>query len=107
VAAEQRSLRQAVAALAGLPARLGDVVVTPEGPAVLSGEAVVPVALFGERVAREVGIVGAVFLSGAEVLVLEDAPRGWSRWLSAQALEPGSPLEQLILLGERGGARVG
>lgn len=106
-AADQHALRRAQAALRGPPLRLGTTVVLPDGPARLEPDAVVPVHRLGVRVENEVGIIGAVHLSGAEILLLEDPPRRWSRWLEEQALADGSPLEQIVLLNAPGGTRVG
>lgn len=105
--ADHRSLKRALTALRGPPLSLGEVVVMPDGPARVEAEAVVPIRLHGERLAREVGLVGAVYLSGAELLLVEDPPRGWGRWFATQALADGSPLEQVILVGAPGGQRVG
>jgi hypothetical protein len=103
---DQRAVRRALAALGEPPASLGDAVVLPDGPAVLDAEAVVPMRHIGAEGVRAAGLVGAVHLSGAEILVVEQPPSGWLDWLSAQAEADGSPLEQVFLLGADGGIRL-
>lgn len=102
--ADQRSLRAAAAALRGAPLELGEVVVMPDGPAVYTEDAVVPVRHYGDRMAQLVGLVGAVHLSGADVLVVEHPPPELEAWLGRQVEGDPSPLEQVILLGGGGGA---
>lgn len=104
---DQRAVRRALAALAAPPAALGDAVALPDGPGVIEEDAVVPVRHLGPRGLTAAGLVGAVHLSGAEILLLEDAPAAWLEWLSAQAEADGSPLEQVFLLGVDGGIAVG
>lgn len=103
----QVALRRALRALAGPPFSLGDALVAADGPAFLHEDGVVPLALLGDDVARRVGAVGAVHLSGAEVFLLEYPPNGLEDWLASQAESDGSPLEQVLLLGIPGGVRVG
>ena len=81
--------------------------VTADGPAFLVVDGVVALALLGEDVGRRVGTVGAVHLSGADVMLLEYPPSGLEDWLASQAESDGSPLEQVVLLGVPGGVRVG
>lgn len=102
---DQLALRRAAAALGGPLGGLGDVIVLPEGPAALEADAVVPVARMGAEAVA--GVVGAVHLSGAEVVIVERPDPAWLDWLAAQALEDGSPLEQVILLGVPDGQVVG
>lgn len=103
---DQRAIDRALAALAEPPAGIGPCRVLPSGPALVLPDAVVPVGLLGERGRRAAALVGAVYLSGAEVLVLEEPPPDWVDWLAARAEEPSSPLEQVVLLGARDGRPV-
>jgi hypothetical protein len=106
-AEDQRALRRALAALAQPPGNLGDAVALPEGPGVLEEDAVVPVWHFGEAGSLAAGLVGAVHLSGAEIVLVEKPPADWLEWLAAQAEADGSPLEQVLLLGVPGGLTLG
>lgn len=103
---DQHALRRALAALGQAPASLGDAVALPEGPAVLEDGAVVPVWHLGPPAEQAAGLVGAVHLSGAEILVVERPPEAWLDWLAAAAEAEGSPLEQVLLLGVPGGVVV-
>lgn len=104
---EQLALRRALRTLSSAPFALGEALVTPDGPAFLVEDAVVALPLLGEDVGRRVGTVGAVHLSGADVMLLEYPPSGLDEWLASQAESDGSPLEQVLLLGVPGGVRVG
>lgn len=106
-AASQRALRHALAELGRVPtgpAGKLDLLVMPEGLAVLDGDRVVPLRQYGPEVSVAAGLVGAVHLSGAEVLILHHPPKSprWRRWLAAQAEADGSALEQLVILGDGG-----
>ncbi|MFZ5478257.1 MAG: hypothetical protein ACOZNI_15930 [Myxococcota bacterium] len=103
---DQRAVRRALAALAQPPASLGDAVALPEGPAVMEEEGVVPVWHFGEAGSLAAGLVGAVHLSGAEIVLVERPPAEWLEWLAAQAEAEASPLEQVLLLGVPGGVSL-
>lgn len=105
--ADLRAVDAALAALAAPPATLGECRVMPAGPAVVLPDAVVPLQLLGERGQRAAALVGAVYLSGAEVLVLDEPPPDWVDWLVAQAEGESTPLEQVILLGARDGRPIG
>lgn len=102
-ARDQHALRRATRALAEPPFAVGQVVVLPEGPAVLEDTAVVALSRLGPAASAAVGLVGAVFLEGSDVLLVEalpaDARDAWTEWLRQQAEADGSPLEQVILLG--------
>lgn len=104
----QRSVQQALQRLELPPASLGEAVMMPEGPAVLA-EGVVPIAHFGAEGQQAAGVIGAVLLSGAEILVFNPPPVGaeWLSWLRAQAEAESSVLEQLVLLGVPGGHPLG
>lgn len=106
-AEDQRLLARALAALREPPAGLGEAVALADGPAVFLDEDLVPVRHLGPAACEAAGLVGAVYLSGAEILVLDRAPPGWEAWLRAQAEADGSPLEQVLLFGAPGGVRVG
>ena len=106
-AEDQRAVRRAIAALRAPPAGMGDLVVLADGPALLEDEAVVSMRHLGTGAQQAAGLVGAVHLSGAEILVVEDAPPAWLDWLAAQTEAEASPLEQVILLGVPGGIPIG
>ena len=96
--AEQRGLERAIAAVAAPPASLGRLVPLAEGPAVWGNE-IVPVGQFGAAAGAAVDLIGAVHLSGADVLVVPDVDPAWRDWLAAQVDGEDSALEQVILLG--------
>ena len=104
---EQRALARALQALRDAPASLGEAVALPDGPAVFDGGALVPIRHLGHAAEEAAGLVGAVFLSGAEVLVVERPLPGFEVWLADQAEADGSPLEQVLLFGVPGGVQVG
>jgi hypothetical protein len=101
--ADQRSLRRGLAALREPPIGLGEVLPLPDGLAVLEGDTLVPLALFGESARIAVGLAGTVHLSGADILLVDDPPVGWEGWFALQAEADASPLEQVILFGVPGG----
>lgn len=107
VASDQRSVARALTALAAAPANLGEAVALPEGPAVYQGNQLVPMRHLGAEAAA--GVIGAVFLSGADIVVVDALPAGdgWSEWLAAQAEAEASPLEQVVILGVSGGITLG
>ena len=107
VASEQRAVARALAALASEPAALGEAVALPEGPAVYRGAQLVAMRHLGAEAAA--GTVGAVFLSGADIVVIDALPagEGWESWLAAQAEAEASPLEQVVMLGVGGGIQLG
>ncbi len=81
------------------PVRWGDqaqVVAGPQGK---------PLAWLGPAAVEALELAAAVHLSGAEILTLrypgrqQPEPALALRWLADQATEPGSPLEQVLLLG--------
>lgn len=104
---DQRALARALAALAAPPASLGEAVALPDGPAIFEQESLVPMRHVGAAAVEAAGLIGAVFLSGAEILVVERPPAGWEDWLATQAEADGSPLEQVLIFGVPGGIRVG
>lgn len=106
LADEQRALRRALDALAAPPAALGEAVALPDGPGVYDGDELVPVRRLGAAAVEAAGLVGAVHLSGAEILAVERPPAAWEDWLRAQAEADGSPLEQVLIFGAPGGQRV-
>ncbi|MFN7147741.1 MAG: hypothetical protein ACK4YP_28485, partial [Myxococcota bacterium] len=106
-AEDHRSLARALAALSGPPASLGEAVALPDGPGVFQDDDLVPVRHLGPAALDAAGLVGAVLLSGAEILVVDRPPPGWERWLADQAEADGSPLEQVLLFGVPGGVTVG
>lgn len=100
-------------ALAEPPFALGalEVVQPTEGPPWLAvGEALTPLRGLGPGALEAVGLCEAVWLSGAELLVLREplayAPdaAAWRAWLAEQAEGVGSSLEQVVLLGGPGEA---
>lgn len=103
---DRDALERALGALAAPPFSLGAGVMMPEGPAVRRGSRIVPISLLGQPAGRACGLVGAVHLSGAEILLVEDPPPGLEPWLAAAAEADGSPLEQVVLLGSPGGRPV-
>jgi len=102
-AADHRSLRRALDALAAPPASLGEAVALPDGPAVYDDADLVPTRHLGPAAIEAAGLVGAVHLSEAEILLVDSPPPAWVEWLAEQAEADGSPLEQVILLGVPGG----
>jgi hypothetical protein len=96
---DQRTLRRAARALGEAPFSLGDVVVLTDGPALLEASSVVALSNVGDVAVASAGLVGAVFLEGADVLLLESVPDDRIDWLAEQAEAEGSPLEQVIVLG--------
>lgn len=103
----QRAVRRALAALQTAPASLGDAVALPDGPAIFLGEELIPTRHLGADATYAAGVVAAVHLSGAEILVIDGPPKRWRGWLARQAEADGSALEQVILLGVPGGTRLG
>ncbi len=104
---DQRSLARALSALAQPPAALGEALALPDGPCVYVEEDLVSVRHLGAVAEEAAGLVGAVFLSGAEILVVDRPPAAWEGWLAEQAESDGSPLEQVLLFGVPGGTTVG
>lgn len=101
---QQQALKRAKAAAAASPFRLGELVVLPEGLGRLEAEALVPLRQLGAEAEQAVGLVSAVYLGGADVLLWEgQLPPGWRPWLGKQAEAQGSPLEQVILVGSSQG----
>lgn len=99
-ARQQHALKRATEAIARAPFRLGDLRVLPEGIGKLETEALLPLRQLGPEAERAVGMVGAVQLSGSDLLLWEEPlPASWRPWLSKQAEAENSPLEQVILLG--------
>ena len=105
--ADHQAVRRALGALRVAPPSLGEAVVVPEGLGILTANAIVPLWQYGEAASRVAGLVGAVHLSRAEILLVEDPPAGWEEWFTAQAEADGSPLEQVLLFGLPGGVTVG
>jgi hypothetical protein len=101
-ATDRRALQRGLAALSTGPANLGEVVALPEGPAAFVGEELVSVRHLGPGARAAAGIVGAVHLSGAEILLVEPGAE-WVEWLTSQAEADNSALEQVILVGAPGG----
>ncbi|MDP2315160.1 MAG: hypothetical protein Q8P41_19830 [Pseudomonadota bacterium] len=106
-AEDQRALRRALDALSVPPAALGDAVALPDGPAVYQGDDLVALRHLGPDAEEAAGLVGAVHLSGAEILLVNRPPPAWVEWLAQQAEADGSPLEQVILIGTPGGRHLG
>jgi hypothetical protein len=81
------------------PVRWGD------AAAVVTGPRARPIAWSGPAAVEAVELAAAVHLSGAEILCLrypglqQPEPAAVQAWLAAAATEPGSPLEQVLLLG--------
>ena len=97
---QHHALKRAQAAAAAAPFRLGELRVLPEGVGRLEAEALVPLRQLGSEAELAVGLVGAVHLGGADVLLWEGAIHGpWKPWLGRQAEAEASPLEQVILVG--------
>lgn len=97
--ADQQLVRRALAGLRASPLELADVVILPDGLGVVEGERLVPLPAYGAACAQMVGLVGAVHLSRADILLVDDPPTGWAAWFAAQAEADGSALEQVLLLG--------
>ncbi|MBM4392555.1 MAG: hypothetical protein FJ090_15650 [Deltaproteobacteria bacterium] len=97
----QNRLRETLGALAGPPARLGELVPLESGLGLLDGDALVPLHFLGLDKLRAAGWVGAALLRRPDILVARDAPCSapWQRWWRAQVEAENSPLEQVILLG--------
>ena len=106
-ASDHRSLRRALDALAAPPASLGEAVALPDGPAVYEEEDLVPTRHLGRAAVDAAGLVGAVHLSEAEILMVDGPPPAWVEWLAEQAEADASPLEQVILMGVPGGHTLG
>jgi hypothetical protein len=106
-AEDQRALRRALTALAGPPLSLGEAVALPDGPGFFVEDDLVPARHLGEPALRAAGLVGAVHLAGAEIIVVERPPADWEAWLSEQAEADASPLEQVLLVGIPGGTPIG
>jgi hypothetical protein len=76
-----------------------------ERAAVVTGPAARPIAWAGPAAVEAVELAAAVHLSGAEILCLrhpglqQPDPDATLAWLAASATEPGSPLEQVLVLG--------
>ncbi len=104
---DHRALRRALDALALPPGSLGEAVVLPDGPAVFQEDELVPVRHLGAPGTDAAGLVGAVHLSGAEILLVDRPPTAWVAWLAQQAEADASPLEQVVLFGVPGGTPVG
>jgi len=104
---DQLMVRRALAALRTSPAELPDVIILPDGLGVVEGERLVPLAAYGAGPSQAVGLVGAVHLSRADILLVDDPPPGWAAWFAAQAEVDGSPLEQVVLLGTPDGRLLG
>ena len=87
-----------------LPGQGLELVMMPEGIAGLGAAELVPLRRLGAGAERAAGLVGAVWLSGAEVLVIDEPPVGrrWRAWLAAAAETSGSPLEQLVIFDDDG-----
>ncbi|MES2638797.1 MAG: hypothetical protein V4850_04925 [Myxococcota bacterium] len=104
---DQRALRRALDALAAPPASLGEAVALPDGPGFFQDETLVPARHLGSAGLDAAGLVGAVHLAGAEILLVDRPPPEWVEWLAQQAEADASPLEQVILTGVPGGQPVG
>lgn len=104
---DQRALRRALDALAAPPASLGEAVALPDGPGFFQDDTLVPARHLGAAGLDAAGLVGAVYLSGAEILLVDRPPAEWVDWLAQQAEADASPLEQVILTGVPGGQPVG
>jgi hypothetical protein len=101
---QHHALKRAQAAAAAAPFRLGELQVLPDGIGRLDKDALVPLRLLGSAAELAVGLVGAVHLGGADVLLWEGAiPSPWKPWLGRQAEAEASPLEQVILVGAGAG----
>lgn len=101
--ADLRALRRGLAALAAPPFDLGEVVALPDGLAAHVDGTLVPLRLFGEGTAAAVGLAGAVHLSGADILLVDEPPADWETWFAQQAEADGSPLEQVLVFAASGG----
>lgn len=81
------------------PVRWGD------RPAVVAGSHGHPLSWYGPAAVEALELAAALHLSGAEILCLrhpglqQPDPATCQAWLASQATEPGSPLEQVVLLG--------
>ncbi len=106
-AEDQRAVQRALGALRTCPAALPEPVVLPDGPGFFLEADLVPARHLGEPAERAAGLVGAVHLAGAEILLVERPPADWVVWLAAQAEADASPLEQVLLVGVPGGIVVG
>ncbi|MDP2307235.1 MAG: hypothetical protein Q8P18_14510 [Pseudomonadota bacterium] len=104
---DQRALRRALDALAAPPASLGEAVALPDGPGFFQDDALVAARHLGSAGLDAAGLIGAVYLSGAEILLVDRPPPAWVEWLAQKAEEDASPLEQVILMGVPGGQPVG
>lgn len=101
------ALKRAQAAAAAPPFRLGELQVLPEGIGRLDSDALVPLRMLGAEAELAVGLVGAVHLGGADILLWEGAlPGPWKPWLGRQAEAEASPLEQVILVGAGAGINL-
>lgn len=106
-AKDRLALDRACAALGRGPARLGEVLWLPSGPAVKTSTGLVPIHLYGPRVEGEAALLAAVELTGADILLVEDPPRAHRAWLQKQVEGTTSALEQVLLFGVPGGVTVG
>ena len=101
----QHALGAGLSALKQRPFSLGTLRIMPEGLAQLNAQELVPLWQLGEEAELAAGLVAAVTLGGADVLLWEgDLPNAWRPWLARQAEAAGSPLEQVIWLSSRGEA---
>lgn len=99
----QHALGAGLAALRQRPFSLGALRVMPEGLAQLNAQELVPLWQLGDEAELAAGLVAAVSLGGADVLIWEgDLPDRWRPWLARQAEAAGSPLEQVIWFSSRG-----
>ena len=76
-----------------------------ERPEVVTAPHGRPISWSGPAAVEALELTAAVYLSGAEILCLrhpglqQPDPAVCLSWLGSQATHPGSPLEQLIMLG--------
>jgi hypothetical protein len=101
---QRRALDKALGSLKKRPFSLGDVRLTPDPDralARLEGDILVPLDRYGPEAISAAGLVGAAFLTGAEVLIWEGGlSKTWLSWLKKQAEAENSVLEQVIVLSE-------
>ncbi len=106
----RRGFLRAIQALKRPPFSIGEVRVVETGGMrwLVGGEELLPLTRMGPMVRAAVGLVESVFLDDADILIIEeptalsDRPRALLNWLSRQATEPDSPLEQVLLLSGSG-----
>ena len=99
-AEEQLHLRAATEALAACPDAVMNLLPLPDEPAVLEGNALIPVRFLPAAARAAVGWVGVVHLRRPDVLVALDAPSGpaWAAWWAGQVAAEQAAVEQVILL---------